>query len=133
MPHPCPTYQLWPFSFRQENRPQISKINFPEFRRLDLSLSGTKKIGVIAKGVSAESSVTAKKQKMPKDTGPSSTFGTQKATAKRGKDCGEILQKTQISRPVPISDFGVPISAVLAGNEADICLKIGVELSKESQ
>ena len=38
--------------------------------------------GVLAKEVSVESSVTAKK--IPKDLGPSSRFGTQRATAKRG-------------------------------------------------
>ena len=38
--------------------------------------------GVLAKGVFAESSVTPKKAKIPKDVGPSSTFGTQSAAAK---------------------------------------------------
>ena len=40
--------------------------------------------GVVAKGVSVESSVTAKEAKVPKDIGPSSAFGAQSAKAKRG-------------------------------------------------
>ena len=40
--------------------------------------------GVLAKGVSVESSVTAKETKNTQDIGPSSTFGTQSATAERG-------------------------------------------------
>ena len=32
----------------------------------------------------------------------------------------EILQKTRISRPIPISDFGVPIISVVGGNEVDM-------------
>ena len=35
----------------------------------------------------------------------------------------EILQKPEfsgISRPIPISDFGVPIFSVLGGNEVDM-------------
>ena len=40
--------------------------------------------GVLAKGVSVEFSVAVKETKLPKDIGPSSTFGTQSATAKRG-------------------------------------------------
>ena len=32
----------------------------------------------------------------------------------------EILQKPRISRPIPISDFGVPIFSVLGGNEVDM-------------
>ena len=47
--------------------------------------SGAKKRGVLAKGASVESSVSrSRKRKIPKDIGPSSTFGTQSATAKRG-------------------------------------------------
>ena len=40
--------------------------------------------GVSAKRVSAESSVTPKEAEIIKDIGPSSTFGAQSATAKRG-------------------------------------------------
>ena len=39
--------------------------------------------GVLAKGVSAESSVTPKETKIPGCIGPSSTFGTQSATGLR--------------------------------------------------
>ena len=39
--------------------------------------------GVLAKGVSAQSSVTPKKPKIPKDMVPSSTFSAESATAKR--------------------------------------------------
>ena len=46
--------------------------------------SGAKEKGVLAKGVSVESCVTAKERKILKDNGRSSTFGTQSATAKRG-------------------------------------------------
>ena len=46
--------------------------------------SGTEQRGVLAKGVSAGSSVTRRsKQKVLKDIGPGSTFGTQRATAIR--------------------------------------------------
>ena len=40
--------------------------------------------GVLAEGVSVESSVTAKETKNSQEIGPSSTFGTQSTTAKRG-------------------------------------------------
>ena len=40
--------------------------------------------GVLAKGVSAESIARARKQKYPRILGPSSAFGTQSATPKRG-------------------------------------------------
>ena len=44
----------------------------------------TKKKSFLAKGVSAESSVTPKESKNIQGYGPSSSFGTQSATAKRG-------------------------------------------------
>ena len=48
--------------------------------------------GVLAKGVSAESSVTPRKQKISGGIGPSSAFSTQSATAKRGVDfCKKML------------------------------------------
>ena len=40
--------------------------------------------GVLAKGVSVESSVTANKTNSTQGIGPSSTFGTQSVAAKRG-------------------------------------------------
>ena len=49
-----------------------------------LSLSGAKKKGVLAKRVSADSSVTPKNNKYPRSLDSNSTFGTQSATAKRG-------------------------------------------------
>ena len=54
-----------------------------------------KEKGVLAKGVSAESSVAPKKQKIPKGTGLGSTFGTQSATARRGRNvCKNALSCT---------------------------------------
>ena len=51
--------------------------------------------GVLAKGVSAEPSVTPRKtkQELPKDIGPGRTFGTQSATVKRGVHVCKNLQK----------------------------------------
>ena len=55
--------------------------------------------GVLTKGVSVESSVTANEtKKVPKDNGPSSTFGTQSATAKRGHILANPFLKTPFSR-----------------------------------
>ena len=59
--------------------------------------SATKKMGVLAKGVSVESSVTANKTNSMQGIGPSSTFGTQSVTAKRGVHFAETLQKTPFS------------------------------------
>ena len=52
----------------------------------------------VAKWVSAESSVPPKKTKSTKDIGPSSTFGTQNATAKRGaQSCKNLPLRTPFS------------------------------------
>ena len=48
-----------------------------------VQISRSQEKGVLAKGVSAESSVTPKETKIPRGIGPSSTFGTQSATAER--------------------------------------------------
>ena len=54
--------------------------------------------GGLAKGVSAESSLTPRRTKNTKHIGPSSTFGTQSATAKRGvHSCEKTLLKTPFS------------------------------------
>ena len=52
--------------------------------------------GVLAKGVSVESSVAAKETKNTQGIGPSSTFGTQSATAERGVHFAEILSENPL-------------------------------------
>ena len=73
-------YPRVPLFPKQEQQPSL--LTTPK-RPECLELRNQEK-GVLAKGVSAESSVTPKETKIPKDTGPSTTFGTQRATAKRG-------------------------------------------------
>ena len=57
---------------------------FPSPRILNREKIRNQEKEVLAKGVSEESSVTPKETKMHGGIGPSSTFGTQSATAKRG-------------------------------------------------
>ena len=55
---------------------------------------------ILAKGVSAELSVTPRRTKNTKDIEPSSTFGTQSATAKRGIDFAKTPSKTPFPRNI---------------------------------
>ena len=58
----------------------------------------SKKRFFLAKGVSAASSFTPKEAKWPQNIGPSNTFGTQSATARRGVYfCKNPLLKTPFS------------------------------------
>ena len=66
-----------------------------------------------------ESSVTAKEQKVPKDIGPSSAFGTQSATAKRGVYfCKNPLLKKPLSWFLIMSFFSSAVSL-----PKDVCAK----------